>query len=288
MLNSMLTYDSSATWGLYLAQKEDQIRQSDVTFWGIIALVLGVIAVFGANISALFPTNFTTGLHSPRLEGGNLSLLRAQVADLQDESFRIRNENSRLATMLKLAEQDQGEVTRRVGAIESTLPIIMESVPPGTTIDSSVITSAIGEPDDRQLLPAEGGSVAVTQIPIDGVKESVTAIIEDSIEMPVMPQAQPNIPVRIVSPTPLAFGIALGPEVTVLDAFVAWKDITNKVGPLLLGLGPVLSGNAGLEQQRLIAGPIDDYAHAEQLCARMIRVGISCLPVPYAGRSLPN
>ena len=259
-----------------------------MTFWGAVALVLGVVAVFGANVSALIPANLTTGLHSTRLQGGNLNHLRAQVAELQSESYRIRSENSRLVTMLKLAEQDQGEVTRRVGAIENSLPILMESVPPGTMIDSSVTTSGIDQADSTQILPAEGGSVAVKQMPLEPVARPASGSIEDIIEMPSMPAEQPRIPVRLNSPTPLAFGIALGPEVTVRDAFLAWKDITSKVGPLLLGLGPVLSGNAGVEQQRLIAGPINDYAHAEQLCARMVRVGISCLPVPYAGSALPN
>jgi len=57
---------------------------------------------------------------------------------------------------------------------------------------------------------------------------------------------------------------------------------------LLLGLGPLLSGNAGAEQQRLVAGPIAGYSPAEEICARMIRIGISCLPVPYAGHALPE
>lgn len=286
--------------GQSLARSGEQFRQSDVTFWGIIALVFATGAMMFANLSAIFPANMMTGLHSTRLDGGSLNHLRTQVADLQGETVRIRNENDRLMTMITLAEQDQGAVNRRIGAIESSLPLLMEQnvTSSRSNIDHSIITAAIGTDDNStmngdenvMLIEAEGGVVAVSHRPLEGTmpepkpapKEMLTAA------MPVIPAVPKITKPRIVVAPPSAFGIALGPQVTVQDAFVAWKDITAKVGPLLLGLGPLLSGNAGAEQQRLVAGPITDYAQAEQLCVRVIRIGISCLPVPYAGHALPE
>ena len=259
-----------------------------MTFWGIVALVFGVIAILGSNVSTILPENLMTGLHSTRLEGGNLNNLRAQVSELQNQAIRIRTENNKLSRLLKLSEQDRGDVTRRVGAIENSLPELFVSNAEAQAIDRNAITSAVKKSDDTNIINVPGGSVAITQTPIGGVQAPEITAPEQAVEMPPALSTNPTKRIRVVSPTPLAFGIALGPEVTVQDAFVAWQDITRKVGPLLLGLGPVLSGNAGLEQQRLIAGPIDDYAQAEQLCTRMIRVGISCLPVPYAGKSLPQ
>lgn len=263
---------------------KDQFKPSDVTFWGIAALVFGAGALLFANLGALLPSSTLVAIHSPRLDGGNLNLLRTQVSELREDAVRMRNENNRLLTMFALAEQDQGKVARRVGAIESTLPILLEGN--GPNIDQSIVTAAIGE--EPVITQADGGSVAVVTRPLDG-----DASAPVSVEMnETMPAELPSIPLisggEQIDGGPNTFGVALGPKVTVRDAFVAWKDITNKAGPLLLGLGPLLSGNAGVENQRLVAGPIDDYTRAEQVCVRMIRIGISCLPVPYAGQSLPQ
>lgn len=276
----------------------ERIRQSDVTFWGVTALALGSFAMLCANLSAILPPNMMTGLHSTRLDGGNLNNLRTQVAELRDETSRIRNENSRLMTMITLTEQGQSTVNQRIGAIESSLPALMEAaIVTGETknpnLDRSLITASIGDPD-RIVRQVEGGSIVVTRQPLESMAASEIGMPEpDSMQMqmPAEPIKISNTPPpapRVVSPPPVSFGIALGPQVTVQDAIVAWRDITTKVGPLILGLGPLLSGNAGVEQQRLVAGPIRDYAEAEQLCVRMIRVGISCLPVPYAGQALPE
>lgn len=272
---------------------KDPFRQSDVTFWGVVALVFGASALLFANLSVVLPKNTLMALHSPRLDGGNLNLLRTQVADLRDEAVRMRNENNRLVTMITLAEQDQGAMTRRVGAIESTLPVLLENTQNGSNIDRSILTSGI---DAAPVLSeVEGGSVAISTTPLEGTAPQPTSQIPSTNQgqpqprrvdqpkpAPLMPQIVAN------AGDPAAFGVALGPQVTVRDAFVAWKDITSKAGPLLLGLGPLLSGNAGADNQRLVAGPIDDYVRAEQVCVRMIRIGISCLPVPYAGQSLPQ
>lgn len=245
-----------------------------------------------------------TGLHATRLEGGNLNRLRSELAALQQETAQIRNESGRLMTMLTLAGQDQDEVVRRVGAIESTLPRLLETPAAGPGIDNALLTSGIGD-ENRQFAEAEGGSVAYTIAPIGGAAETPVEPGETETEpesaakaeaVQAMPQPTVSDAViadlsrspRIIAAPAKSFGIALGPQVTVQDAYLAWKDITNKAGTLLLGLGPLLSGNAGVEQQRLVAGPIDDYAQAEQICIRMIRMGISCLPVPYAGRALPD
>jgi len=275
--------------GAKLTDYQDPVRQSDVTFWGVVALFFGAIAVLGANLSAIFPENLTAGLHSTRVDGGSLNHLRSQVAELQAETARMRTENDRLMTKLTLAEQDQGAVTRRVGALESTLPNLISANPDGTGIDLSAITSSIDNPDGEEV-PAEGGTVLVEQTPLNQDQPMEPEAASYSAGVP--PQPLPVVPGKDVSPPTLkheaSYGIAIGPQVTVKDAYLAWKDITNKVGPLLLGLGPLLSGNAGAEQQRLVAGPITDQAHAEELCQRMERVGISCLTVPYVGRALPE
>lgn len=255
----------------------------------MIALGLGAVAVLGGNLAAVVPAHMLTGLHSTRLDGGSLNQLRAELASLRDETARMRNENGRLMTMLTLNEQNQGDVTRRVGAIESSLPVLIEEEALGIGVDRFSITSGIGS-EEAELIEADGGMVAVTRQPLEGepVQDAAPSNNEMEVEMPAVPEVATTEPrSRVFTPPPNTFGIALGPRVTIRDAFVSWTDITNKVGPLLLGLGPILSGESG-SQKRLVAGPLSRFSEAEQLCVRMRRVGISCLPVPFEGEALPE
>lgn len=262
-----------------------------MTFWGAAALVCAAFAMLLSNISTVLPKSVMTGLHATRIEGGNLNHLRSQVAALEAETSRIRIENNRLMTMMTIAGEDQTDAVRRIGALESSLPDIMESIPAGPGIDRSLLTAGIGDDAEREFEEAEGGTVAYTVEPLEPAAATPGDTMRQIQEMPqiantTQPQMTPAP--TILASNPSQFGIALGPQVTVQDAYVAWKDITNKAGTLLIGLGPLLSGNAGIDQQRLVAGPINDYAQAEQICIRMIRIGISCLPVPYAGNELPE
>lgn len=218
-----------------------------------------------------------------------MNALRTQVAQILEESARIRNENRRIQVLLSRTEKGQGEVVKRVGAIESTLPGLLD-LGDGSTIDDSLITAAISNDAGAQTVDAEGGSVKVTQRPLN--EDSTPA----QSTMPAMPVAP--IPQRRqmltrdaqagASQTDMAtaFGLALGDGVTVRDAVLVWKDITQKAGPLLLGFEPLISDSPTDGSLRLIAGPVASYTQAEKICGRMIRVGIPCLPVPYAGDPL--
>ena len=270
-----------------LAQYKEQVQQSDVTLWGAAALIIGAVAVLSANLSGFLPASFVAGLHSTRMEGGSLNNIRSQVALLQAETIKIRNEYSRLATQMTLAEQGRGQVTRRVGALESTLPVILQAIPPGVGIDSSVFTSSFDGSSEATSFEAEGGSVTVSRTPLDPPTDQNGTIAPPQVEMPAILEGESTINTAPVATTS-DFGIAIGPEITQLDAFVTWKDIISRVGTLLLGLEPILSEQQSNGSQRLIAGPVGNYAEAEQLCIRLLRVGISCLPTPYSGHAMPE
>jgi predicted nuclease with TOPRIM domain len=112
-----------------------------VTTWGIVALVLAGIAVMGANMSALMPQSLLAGLHKTRIGGASLEQLRGQVADLREETQRLRRENSVLAARFALEEQQGNEVTRRVGALEVSLPRLLEALPDNAGVDLSNLTA---------------------------------------------------------------------------------------------------------------------------------------------------
>lgn len=266
---------------------DENIRQSDVTMWGIAALACGALAILSANLGAMLPAHLMTGLHATTIEGGSLNQLRAEVAELRSAATRIRSENNRIVSVMTLAAQDNGALVRRVGSIEASLPALFDTGPRGAGVDASLTTAGIGD-QETETMETEGGTIVVSRSPMaknmtidPQIQDRPSALKTDMATMKAEPMQELTGPAS-------AFGLALGPEVILRDAIVSWKDITRKAGPLLLGLNPVLSGTAGMKEMQLVAGPISGYAEAEQVCKRMVRIGISCLPVPYMGNALPQ
>lgn len=248
-----------------------------MTRWGIVALVLSAIAVLGSNVSALLPQGVLAGLHKTRIEGASIEQLRAQVAELREDQIRLKRDNSVLAARFALDEQQGNEITRRVGALEVSLPRLLESMPDGSNIDRSNLTAAIGQ-DPALVYQADGGTVVVRQQPMAGAK--ATPGTEQPIPEPVEQVAA--IPV----PNESAFGIALGPALPFEQADDSWRDLTMKLGPLLFGLQPLVVEEANSGNQRIVVGPINQLSEATALCNRLERLSVSCLPMPYTGTPL--
>jgi hypothetical protein len=267
--------DSNARGGAeVLAKPVDHFRASDITFWGIFALVVWTIAVLGANVSAFIPSGILGGLHASRLDGASFNQLRAQVAELERESALLRQENTVLMQRFALNEQASGETMRRVGALELTVPQVLDAlstrgpgIDPGTT--ASTGSSA------PTTFDVEGGSVSFTTTPMESIQSPAGS------EQP-MPGA-----IMTIMPDSSAYGIALGPPIDADEGEVAWRSMSDKVGTLLLGLGPLLANVEGSAGKRLVVGPIASESDARQLCGRMAKVGIACSSVPFIGTPLP-
>ncbi len=256
-----------------MAKASEQFRQSDVARWGIAALVAGALAVVGANVSALVPQTVLAGLHKPRLGGASMEQLRLQVAELTEQTQRLREENDILAARFTLEEQAGNEVVRRVGALEVSLPRLLEAIPEDAEIDRSSVTAAIpqGEPIEFET---EGGSVQVRQQPM--------AELAGTQPLPRPVEQLAALP----PPSNAPYGVALGPAVDAEAARSTWDDLSLKLGPLLLGMEPVLVDEAEGSAKRIVAGPVAQLSDATSLCQRLERVAVACLPVPYGGAPL--
>jgi len=266
---------------LELEPASEQFRASDVTLWGIIALACGAFAIVSTNVGANLPANLVTSLHSPRIEGAGIEQLSAQLARIETESRRISLDNEQLLTRFSLAEQNQGAVTRRVGALEVSVPALLETrqaQQTGVQIDRSIYTAGIGSVPSNTF-EADGGSVTVTQKPMTAIDGRQGAGLEQPI---------PSLPAATTVPAPndKAFGLALGTAVTDANAKAAWQDVSLKMGALLVGLGPLLADDANSANKRLVVGPLPDMAQAADMCRRMEKVAISCAPVPFTGTPL--
>ncbi|WIY54253.1 hypothetical protein O9Z70_06960 [Devosia sp. YIM 151766] len=258
-----------------MAKASEQFRQSDVTLWGLIALVCAGLAVFGSNISLLVPQSIIGGLHQPRVAGASIETLRLEVGQLRDDTSRLRHENELLLSRFALQEKSGSEIVRRVGALEVTVPQMVEAQPESRPVDRASVTASIGSGEILSF-DAEGGSVSVRQ----------------SILPQAMPAIDQPLPVPVSAPAALAvadqnaYGIAIGAAVPFEQAPAMWNDLTLKLGPLLLDLAPLLADAADGNDKRILAGPISELAEATALCQRFERISIACMPMPYDGTPL--
>jgi hypothetical protein len=254
-----------------LAKAADQVRASDVTLWGLVALAAWSVAVLSANVAGLVPAEAFAALHQSRLEGASLTQVRAQLTTLDNEATRLRRENALLVQRFALAETAQTEATRRIGALETSLPTLLEAIPERAALDPAT-TAALGG-GKAVSFETDGGSVRVEQRPLLG--------IEPSPPFPAPP------PVGSAAVDAEAFGVALGFPVAEGDTEAQWQSMLAKVGTLLIGLWPVVTEAEGSDGRLLVAGPLATRARAAELCDRLDRVGIPCAPVPFAGEPLP-
>lgn len=261
-----------------MAKAADQFRASDVTTWGIVALATWVVAILGANLSGVIPPSVYGALHASRLDGSTLNQLRSQVAGLEEDTLRLQRDGSQLLQRLTMGEEAAGAVTRRVGALEVSVPRLVEETrtrAASTAIDP-MSTGSI-RPGRTLTFEADGGTVAVQQRPL--VPGS------DEIRLKVVP-LNDTMPQRLAA-AGAAPGIALGFPMTPEAAEAQWQEMLAQAGSMLVGLVPVLADKQGSDGKVLIAGPLLDTASAIELCARMDKLGVPCEPTAYAGQPLP-
>ena len=257
-----------------MAKPVDHFRASDISFWGGFALVVWAVALLGGNAAGFIPDSVFGGLHASRLEGASLNQLRTQLTALETEASRLKQENTVLLQRFVLNEQANGEVTRRVGALELTVPRMLDALNGGQNIDFGTTASADTGPVTS--FDTDGGSVSYSTTPMSGVAA------RSSTTDQAIPEA-----LLSVTPDSSAFGIALGPPLDADEGETAWRSMNDRVGALLLGLGPLLANVEGGAGKRLVIGPIASEADARQLCGRMAKIGIACASVPFIGEPLP-
>ena len=253
----------------------DQFRPADVTKWGITALVIWGIAILAANLSGLVPTSVFAALHASRAQGSTLSQLRTQVTTLAEESAGLKRENTELRQRFSLNEDATTAITKRVGALEVSIPKLVEqqiaSIQPA--IDQTQ-TGAIGKPVTFEV---DGGTVEVRQQPLNPGAPRVTLKSEPFANA---------MPAEIASDGS-SIGVGLDFPVPTEEAEARWQELQAKAGTMLIGLKPVLAETDGTADKLIVAGPITDKASALDLCKRLDSKAIPCQPLPFAGEPMP-
>ena len=253
----------------------DQFRSADVTKWGITALVVWGVAVLSANLTGLVPSGVFAAMHASRVEGATMNQLRAQVAALQDESARKKRDDNELLQRFNMNEDSTSAITKRVGALEISLPKLVEQQL--ANVQQPVDPTATGSIDKPITFEVDGGTVEVRQQPlIPGSPEVRFTPVPFAAAMP-----------DEIAPDGSSMGIGIGFPVRPEEAEAQWQEMLAQAGTMLMGLDPVLAAAEGTKDKLIIAGPITDKASAIDLCKRLDKQGIPCEALPYAGQPMP-
>ena len=129
--------------------------------WGIAALGIWAVAILGANLSGLIPPSVYGALHASRLEGSTINQLRSQVATLEEETSKMKRENTQLLQRFSMSEDAAGAVTKRVGALEVSVPKLIESAQAKAATRIDTTTTGSISAGKTLTFETEGGSVAV-------------------------------------------------------------------------------------------------------------------------------
>ncbi len=254
----------------------DQFRSADVTKWGITALIVWGVAVLSANLTGLVPSGVFAAMHASRVEGATMNQLRAQVAALQEESSRSKRDANELLQRFNMNEDSTSAITKRVGALEVSVPKLVEqqlSSVKGSAVDPTN-TGSIDKPITFEV---DGGTVEVRQQPL------IPGSPDISFKAVPIASAMPEE----LAPNGSSMGIGLGFPVKADEAEPAWQEMLADAGTMLMGLKPVLANAEGTTNKLIVAGPITDKASAIDLCKRLDKQGIPCQALPYAGDPLP-
>jgi len=260
-----------------LGRASQQVVQSDVTAWGIAALVCGAVAVLAVNLGGLLPDPLVSALHATRAQGGNLSQIRGELAQVQAAAEMVAAATRTLETRFDLIDRTSTEMMRRVVAVEQSVPLLVEALPSGSDIDRSLLTASIGPAATERLQEIDGGLMLLTQLPL--FPEAMVAEAP-SQPLPALVEATGDAE----DAAPESYAIVLGAGEDRQWAEARWDALSAEVGPLLLGLEPrILESRDGVS---MMAGPFAAESGALTICARIEDVGESCTVGAFGGEPL--
>jgi hypothetical protein len=272
----------------------NRFEQADVKIWGFIAVGVVTSMVLLTSIANFVPSKFLNGLRETRNSSGTINQLQAELTSIRLEFASLKRANSIAGTRLTLGEESSSKFSRRVRALESTIPMLMEALPADATIDRSLITASINEANGEEIIKSTDEVKVVQSSLFDNrpMSEASPETLQQALPEKVDEQVL-NIPNTVADNSPAVqvssteFGLIIGPTVTVDGAPIVWQRYKADVGTLLIGLEPrLLPINNDSGDLRLIAGPISDISEAISLCLQISRTGVTCEASGFGGVEL--
>jgi len=268
----------------------NKFQQEDVKIWGGIAVSVFTLMVLLSSLSAFLPDGIVNSLRETRQNSGTISQLQAQLTAIRIEFATMKRESSIAGTRMTLAEESDAKFSRRVRALESSIPMMLEALPADANIDRSLITASINSANGEEIIQTDD-SVKVTRSdlfngaqtnessPATFEQQALPEMVDDSA---VEEQAQPTVQLSSTE-----FGLVIGNPIEEISAGLAWEKYKADVGTLLIGLEPrLIPDQNDSAKQQLIAGPITDLAEAVNLCLQISKTGLSCETSGFGGNKL--
>lgn len=272
----------------------NRFEQADVKIWGFIAVGVVTSMVLLSSIANFVPSKFLNSLRETRQNSGTINQLQAELTSIRLEFATLKRANSIAGTRLTLGEESNSKFSRRVRALESSIPMLMEALPADATIDRSLITASINEANGEEIIKSDD-KVTIVQSSLfdnrpisDAAPETLQQALPEAVDdvaAPTMETKANEAPMVEVSSS--EFGLIIGPTVSMKDAPLVWERYKADVGTLLIGLEPkMLPINNDSNEWRIIAGPIADISEAISLCLQISRVGVTCEASGFGGVEL--
>jgi hypothetical protein len=245
-----------------------------------------------SSLTAVLPERILNSLPETRQNYGTISQLQAELTAIRMEFATIKREAAISGTRMTLAEESSSKFSRRVRALESSIPMMLEALPADANIDRSLITASINEANGEEIIQSDG-SVKISRSDLfapQSADAETGAKFEQALPEKVddLPETQTEVeaaPVIQLSST--EFGIKIGSPVAPDNALLAWQQLKTEVGTLLIGLDPyALPADNDSTKTQLIAGPMRDMAEAISICAQIVRTGIACEASGFGGDKL--
>jgi len=273
----------------------NRFEQADVKIWGFIAVGVVTSMVLLSSVAAFVPSKFLNGLRETRQNSGTINQLQSELTSIRLEFASIKRASSISGTRLTLGEESNSKFSRRVRALEASIPMLLEALPADATIDRSLITASINEANGEEIIKNDENVKVVQSNLFDNrpmsdaaptsLQQEIPKVVDDAAESAEMTDIETATPMIEVSST--EFGLIIGPSVSMDDAPVVWQRYKADVGTLLIGLEPKALPIANdSEKWRLIAGPIADISEAISLCLQISRAGFACEASGFGGVEL--
>ncbi|AVX04677.1 hypothetical protein MXMO3_02157 [Maritalea myrionectae] len=289
-------------------QELNQFKQSDMRLWGVVAVTALTTMLVFSSAGLLLPKGWNNILKETPNNLGTLAQVQSELRAMRMEFAAIKRESNVADSRLNLGEESNSFVSKRVRALEASIPILLEALPPGAQVDKNLITASINQangeeiirfdddlkvsrsylfenlplaerapPEMQQDLPEIVASIDGNAVPTEVMQDAGDGAENQTLDA-VDPQTTASIDAMAALPeTDLTYGVILGPKIDKNKAQLNWLNIKSNVGTLLLGLEPKMIPVVNeSEKIQLVVGPLDAKTDATQLCREIIRQGYVC------------
>ncbi|WP_027835357.1 hypothetical protein [Maritalea myrionectae] len=289
-------------------QELNQFKQSDMRLWGFVAVTALTTMLVFSSAGLLLPKGWNNILKETPNNLGTLAQVQSELRAMRMEFAAIKRESNVADSRLNLGEESNSFVSKRVRALEASIPILLEALPPGAQVDKNLITASINQangeeiirldddlkvsrsylfenlplaerapPEMQQDLPEIVASIDGNAVPTEVMQDAEDGAENQTLDA-VDPQTTASIDAMAALPeTDLTYGVILGPKIDKNKAQLNWLNIKSNVGTLLLGLEPKMIPVVNeSEKIQLVVGPLDAETDATQLCREIIRQGYVC------------